>query len=123
MTKDELLEFLSEQLGLCGCSDSDHAVSFLRELLEAGEMRDQGHEAESDAVLDSLLPEGDCLERNLPVYWLTSAGLIEHGFTLPAYGLSEIGDLVLGALREFGTGDDLWVSDDAPPAEGERVWN
>lgn len=119
MTRDELVEFLVEQLGICGCSDADGVVTFLRDLLEAGEMRDEGHEAEADALIDTLLPAGDCLERNLPVYWIMSAGLIEHGFSLPAFGLSEVGDLVLGALRDHGTGDALWMGQDG----GERTWN
>jgi len=121
MTREELLIFLSDNLGLCGCSDGDRVVEFLRELLEAGEMRDDGHDAEASALLDSIMPEGDCLERNLPVYWITAAGLTEHGMSLDSYGLSELGDLLLSALREHGTGDELWVSDMAPFSP--EVWN
>lgn len=121
MTRDELIEILSEGLGICGCSDNDGAVAFLKDLLEAGEMRDQGHEAEAEALLDSLLTEGDCLERNMPIYWMTAGGLIEHGWSLETYGLSEIGDAVLGALRDYGTGDDLWVASE--PTGTQAMWN
>jgi len=126
MTRHQLISYLSEVLGLCGCSDNDQSVRFLFDLLEAGEMRGAGMTAESDATIDDILPEGDCLERNLPVYWMTAGGLIEHGYTLTSYTLSEIGVRVLEALRTYGTGDDLWA-DDAPPVvpigEPERVWN
>ncbi len=117
MTRDELIEFLSQGLGLCGCSDADGAVEFVFDLLEAGEMRDAGLTAEADATLDDMLPEGDCIERNLPIYWITAAGLTEHGFSLETYGLSELGDVVLDALRTHGTGEDLWVSAAAGASE------
>lgn len=131
MTREELVEFLHEHLGICGCSDNDHAPAFLKDLLEVGEMRDQGHEAEAQALLDSMLKQGDCISRNLPIYWITAAGLIEHGWSMDTYGLSDIGEAVLGALRDYGTGDSLFMSEqeptkaEAPPVEPPpgTVWN
>lgn len=130
MTRDLLLEFLSECLGLCGCSDNDGAVRFLFDLLEAGEMRDAGLNEEADETLSDMLPDGDVIQRNLPIYWITAAGLTEHGYSLDHYGLSELGNQVLEALRTHGTGDELWVSDvqpervlQMPPQPDERVWN
>lgn len=108
MTRAELTHWLVEHAGLCGCSNEDHVVAFLRDLLEAGELRDFGKQAEADAVLEEMLPEGDCLERNLPMYWLGAIGLTTHGDALDEYGLSELGDDVLSALRRYGTGDELW---------------
>lgn len=115
MTRDELVEFLSEALGICGCSDTDDAVGFLKDLLEAGEMRGLGHEAEANAVLDNMMPGGDCLERNLPIYWINSAGLTEHGYTLSEYVLSDVGNAVLAAIREHGEQDALWSAGSPPP--------
>ncbi len=106
MNRDELIDFLGERLGICGCSDSDGAVIFLRELLEVGSMRGDGHKDEADAVIGDLLPEGDCLERNLPIYWLNAAGLLEHGWEMNTYTLTEEGLEVLAALREASEGDE-----------------
>jgi hypothetical protein len=123
MTREELIEFLNEALGICGCSDADGAVGFLKDLLEAGEMRDQGHTTESEAVLAEMMPQGDCLERNLPIYWINSAGLTEHGYSLDQFGLSELGDLVLASIRAYGTDDELWNEMAAPAPENKGMLN
>lgn len=120
MTQDELLDYLHRGLGICGCSDNDQVVRFLVDLLEAGEMRSAGKNDEANALLDEMLPAGDCLERNLPVYWLTAGGLVEHGATLDTYTLSEVGEIVLEALREYANDDGLWV---IPEGTTGRVWN
>jgi hypothetical protein len=122
MTHDELLEFLREGLGICGCSEGDQVVEFVFDLLEAGEMRDAGLNEEADATLADMMPEGDCIERNLPIYWITAAGLVNHGGSLESYGLSDVGEIVLEALRTYGTGEELW-SVGAPPAAGDRTLN
>lgn len=106
MTREDLLEFLNTSLGICGCSDKDDAVGFLRDLLEAGEMRDNGMNEEANATLNDMMPDGDCLERNLPIYWITAAGLTEHGYTISEYGLSDLGNLVLESIRQHGASDD-----------------
>jgi hypothetical protein len=121
MTHDELIEFLREGLGICGCSNDDQAVGFVFDLLEAGEMRDAGLNDEANETLADMIPEGDCLERNLPIYWITAAGLTEHGFSLETYGLSELGDVVLEALRTHGTGEELW--ENAAPDLRDRTLN
>ncbi len=122
MNREQLVEFLQEGLGLCGCSDSDRAVAFLLDLLEAGEMRDAGLHEEASATLDDMFPPGDKLARNLPIYWITAAGLTEHGYTLDQYGLSDLGNAVLEALREHGTDDDIWS--ELPVHEtSARTWN
>lgn len=123
MTHDELLEFLNQGLGICGCSDDDQAVRFLLDLLEVGEMRDDGHDEEATATLEDMLPEGDCIERNLPIYWITAAGLTEHGYSLETYGLSDLGAVVLEALREHGSGEELWVTAAPPPNLADRSLN
>jgi hypothetical protein len=108
VTKEQLRDFLVEKLGICGCSEWDGALDRLVDLLDTGEMRQAGMHEEADAVLDDFLPDGDVFGRNLAVYWLTAAGLIEHGSRLDAYELSALGAEVLEALREHGTSADLW---------------
>jgi len=120
MNREELIEFLHRGLGICGCSENDDVVEFVRDLLEAGEMRDNGMHEEANATLDDMMPDGDCLERNLPIYWITAAGLTEHGYTMSEYGLSELGALVLAAIRDHGTGDELYQ---APPEPMKGVLN
>lgn len=120
MTKSELIRFLVGSAGICGCSDDDRAVPFLLDLLESGEMRDCGLNEESDETLNSILPEGDILERSLPIYWLAAMGVSTHGDRLDSFGLSELGDEVLEALRTYGTGDELWdIDEDTDPLEGK----
>ncbi len=121
MNREELLAFLDEGLGICGCSDGDMATEFLFDLLEAGEMHDAGLHAEAAELLSDMLPEDDCFARNLPVYWLTAAGLTEHGYSLMTYGLSELGEAVLEALRTYGSGEELWEQEHAPVAANRTL--
>lgn len=113
MTRESLIQELLDSIGICGCSDQDQAVSFLADLLEAGDMRGNGYYAEADDLLSEMLPDDGCLFRNVFFYWLAAAGLTEHGdYGLDSYTLSHYGYTVLEALRTHGTDEALWLGDD-----------
>jgi hypothetical protein len=115
LDRTELISFLVHEAGVCGCAPNDSVVPFLLDLLEVADMRMCGLYAESTALLNDMLPDDECWVRSIPLYWIASIGLTEHGDRgLDDYTLTPLGEDVLEALREYGTDDSLWDRETPP---------
>jgi hypothetical protein len=115
LDRDELVTFLVNQAGICDCFPSGPSVELMRDLLDVGEMRQLGFHREADECFEDIMRHASELNRSVPIYWLRSIGLIEHNETLLDYDLTDLGDDVLQALRAYGTGEELWLGDEAEP--------
>lgn len=114
MTRDELMDFLSEEAGFCGCAQPVDAFKFLRDTLFLinelkeevwNDLSGETYDEWSNKFYHSLLgskerPGLSCWW----LYWIDHIGLTEHGGSVPGW-LTTKGKEVLKAMIEIGKSD------------------
>lgn len=85
---------LSDDLGLCGCGNSEESYALVRTLLGLTPFYNHTE------AIEALVP--DSAARHIVLSSLDSAGLIEHGTSIGGSWITAKGVFLLGVLRQLG---------------------